>query len=172
MLPFYEISIGVFSILVYTILITPYYDTKTLHKQTKHIVSILKTKFVDPTKSDHYYERGRHAFQLCQTLHDIIHFENKYIMIYGVPVHNFVSKELTTLNEEYRDKIYNPVNFPYTHRNRICIRFTNQSANYIYRFVCKDYYAEQHSPIPAYLLCGFMAIAMTYRFFWRADIDR
>ena len=172
MLPFYEISIAVFSILVYTILITPYYDTNTLHKQTKHIASILKTKFVDPTKSDHYYERGRHAFQLCQTLHDIIHCENKYIMINGVPVHNFVSKELSTLNEEYKDKIYNPANFPYTHRNRICIRFTNQSANYIYRFVCKDYYAELNSPIPAYLLCGFMAIAMTYRFCWRTEIDR
>jgi len=168
MFPGYEISIGLLSIFVYVLFTTPYSENRTFHLQTKHLVSILKTKSIDPTKSDYYYERGNHAFDLCPLLHSMIHRDDKYRMENSVPVHDFGTEDLSILNQHYMEKIYHPVNFPYTHRNHVYIRFTNQTANYLYRVVCKNFYAELPSSFPAYGLCIFMTMAILYRFLWRA----
>lgn len=157
---------------LFCIIVSMYYENGTVHNQTIHISRIMMSDELYPMVSDVYFGNGEHTFGLCETMQRfILQNESSYRYVSGVLVHDFLETELSVLDNEYMATIYKPQSFPYTYRKNAYVKFTNTTANYLYRQVCKDYYKDgpADSIVPS-LLIVFMILVTTCHLNWNLRI--
>lgn len=153
----YKIIIAVFS---YAAIRSYIYNSVELNKkQHDYILNVLSTDEVNALKTEDYIGRANHNYALCETMNHMVMIDSIPRFIGSKPIHDFTKRELSLLNQEYMEKIYNPCNFPITYRNFSYVSMSNNTANTIFHQVCYDYYKEKQSEYPGYLI-GVLMIAI------------
>ena len=114
-------------------------------RQLQHVNTIRSTNQLNALSSDYYTDKPLHNSALCPYLRDVV-----------LPPYHFSDIELVKLDTLYMSLVYNKRNFPYTFRNNVYVDIDNDTANEIFRYVCREYYSADPSPNAGYYIGAFM----------------
>jgi hypothetical protein len=118
-------------------------------RQLQHVNTIRSTNQLNALSSDYYTDKPLHNSALCPYLRDVVGNGTS-------PPYHFSDIELVKLDTLYMSLVYNKRNFPYTFRNNVYVDIDNDTANEIFRYVCREYYSADPSPNAGYYIGAFM----------------
>lgn len=133
-----------------------FFYPRSYRRQLQHVNTICSTNTLNALSSDYNTDKALHNHVLCPYLRDVVRSGT------SVPYH-FSDIELVKLDTLYMSLVYNPRNFPYTFRNNVYVDIDSVTANEIFRYVCREYYAEDPCPNAGYYIGAFMITTLFYR---------